>query len=79
MKTLVMFEEVGNQVFFFELNGDQTRFHEVFIGDHDTNTQKLQKELESIVYKPKSGEYLVKKLSEPTRDWDFFVHAGYLP
>ena len=81
MKTLVMFEMFGEgETFFFELEGDYSRFDGVLLNSYtdDVAVVILQQELSEIVFSD-LGVVLVTKLDKPTKDWDVFVVCGLIP
>lgn len=72
MKTLICFSS-NEEVFFTELNGDYSHLKDVIMNT-GCNINK-ENELMDLLY-DKAGEFKIKKLDEPTRDWDVFIHAG---
>jgi len=85
MKTLFLFEELPEQSFFFELEGDYSRFNEIYINGSGPKGkaaqaayEKLTDELNSLVYDPTEGTVLVPKLDAPTKDWSHFVKCGMI-
>jgi hypothetical protein len=86
VKTLFLYEaELGSK--FFELDGDYSHLHEVFINGvppkddmDDEEFYALIDELSALVY-DKDNEHKFKpmELAEPTRDWTHFVKCGCLP
>lgn len=79
MKTLVLYDPCGDgtKPFFFELEGDQRRFADFYINADDD--EDLAEELTNILFDAESGLLKVKKLNEPTKDWDFFITVGFVP
>lgn len=91
MKTLILWQsEVlsgdGLSPKFFVLEGDYRKFDGIYIntytGDMDKDNQKkydrLQNQLTDLMY-TEDGQYKQQFVSEPTKDWDFFIHCGFLP
>lgn len=82
-KTLFLFDSFDEKAFFFELEGDHSRFHDVYIGGgvpkgvKAKDYEKLGEDLSELVYD--DGALKVKKLAKPTKDWDFFVQCGIEP
>lgn len=87
MKTLFLFED-DSGVHFFELPGDLSRFHDVYINgeipegvSHEQHSD-LQDELALLVYGAQdekglvSGDLVPEEIEAPTKDWDHFVHCG---
>jgi len=77
MKTLFLFLEFPEEIFFFELEGDYSKFDGVFIGSAEDD-ETLQEQLCALVYNEETGDFLQKKLGAPTKDWDVFVRCGAL-
>lgn len=87
MKTLMLWQcEVlsGDEMApkFLELEGDFSCYDNVYI-NADSKTiaeQDLQDELCSYIF-TKEGKYKpgLTFLREPTKDWDIFIHCGFLP
>jgi hypothetical protein len=90
-KTLFLFEdEAGAHL--FEIDGDHSRFHDVYInaevpeGDaRDEETyEALQQELCDLIYYDEdseggeAGELKPDEIEAPTKDWDFFVRCGFI-
>lgn len=73
MKTLILFEMIPEDSFFFEASGDFRQLQDIYINCCDD--KNLIKELTELVYTD-DGEIKVEKLKEPTKDWDFFVKCG---
>lgn len=79
MKTLCLFQHVRypDISFFFELDGDRRDLNGLYINSTDDLDI-----LQDTVYEKdpdaegKYGEYQVKELKEPTKDWDFFIMCG---
>lgn len=73
---------------FVELPGDYRHLNDVYINASCPSEEGSQltavdysqrkKELESIMYDA-NWQIKVKFLHEPTKDWDFFIHCGFLP
>lgn len=84
MKTLMLFEAPDGS-YFFETEGDQRRFQDVYINaDVPENVQhtseayeQLQDDLADILL-TEDGDYKLNELDEPTKDWDFFVRCGLI-
>lgn len=72
-----MFEQFPTRTFFFELAGDHSRLHDVYINSTDSD-EKLQDELNNLVCDPETGKVVVTQLEVPTRDWTHFVKCGFL-
>lgn len=84
MKTLFLFEQFEKAAFFFELEGDYRHLQDVYINSYIQGKEKakgkaLQDELCNLVYDQETGKTKVIKLTEPTKDWDYFVHCGFIP
>lgn len=77
MKTLFLYEETHHENYFFELEGDFSRFNGIYIGQMGNDA--LQDELTSLIY-TEAGEIRdhIKRLEVPTKDWAFFVKCGFL-
>jgi hypothetical protein len=71
MKTLFLFEDVPNS-YFFELKGDYRYFNNCYIDSLDN--VELSDKLHKLVY----NNSRIKKLTEPTKDWNYFVKCGYI-
>lgn len=84
--TLFLFNNFLDDPFFFQLEGDYTRFQNIVINATDEETagvdtetlDNLCEELTKLVYKD-GGALRVKKLPRPTKDWTFFVYCGFSP
>lgn len=76
MKTLFLYEEIPDNSFFFELEGDYRHLNGIYI-NQSTNTRAVD-ELNEIVYDHDSGELLVEKLHAPTKDWTHFIRCGFI-
>jgi len=83
-KTLIMFEFIPEEVFFFELPGDLSRFHDVYVNKvipkgSGPEVKKLQNELNDFMFDD-SGifRFEEKKIQVPTKDWTHFVRCGFL-
>jgi len=84
VKTLVLFELIPDESYFFELEGDYSRFNGVYInmnapkGVDKEEHEKLSNELNDVMY-DKNGNNRVTdalKLKAPTKDWTHFVKCG---
>jgi hypothetical protein len=84
MKTLMLFE--GSEgASFFELAGDLSRFHDVYINAevpegvvHTSDEyEALQEELTDIIF-DETGEMKLDEIEAPTKDWDFFIRCGLI-
>ena len=73
MKTLFLFEEIPEDSFFFEVEGDYSDLNEVYVNSSDDEEKVMS--LNRVVY-DSEGDYKVKALDKPTRDWDVFVKCG---
>jgi hypothetical protein len=71
MKTLFLYIDDDN-VFFFEKEGNFSHLHEVIINcsDEEKNVEELMDILNNLISHD-------KKLSYPTKDWDYFVRVGW--
>ena len=85
MKTLFLFEELPEQSFFFVLEGNYSRFNEIYINGSGPKGkaaqeayEKLTNELNALVYDPNDGRVRVAKLDSPTMDWSHFVKCGMI-
>lgn len=85
VKTLFLFEEMPEISTFFELEGDYTRFNDIYInatGPKGKAAQaayeKLTTELSTLVYDPETGNKLIPTLDAPTKDWTHFVKCGMI-
>ena len=76
-KTLFLFELFDSDSFFFELEGDYSRFNGEYINSSST-ADNIANELSLLVYET-DGEVKVTKLSKPTKDWTHFVKCGFIP
>lgn len=84
MKTLMLFEGPEGTAF-FELEGDQSRFHDVYInadvpeGVEHTSEQyeALQDALADVIFS-EDGEIKIDEIEAPTKDWDFFIRTGFI-
>lgn len=86
-KTLFLFEEKPEECYFFELEGDHSRFDEVYIngvGPKEKVARKkheaLSKELYALLYDDKGNARITeeKKLRAPSKDWTHFVKCGFI-
>ncbi len=74
----------GLQPKFLELEGDFRHLNDVYINTYiedegeQTEYNKKVEQLNNLLYK-EDGHYKVTFLSEPTKDWDYFIHCGFLP
>lgn len=77
IKTLFLFEYFMEGSFFFELPGDYSHLNGVQIdgSDSDHATDSNKGELYSLVF-DEDGDIKVEELSEPSKDWTFFVKCG---
>ena len=77
MKTLFYFDLCGEgESGFFVLEGDYSHLDTVMI--NSTKHLEKQKELLKITYDDEGN--LLQSLSHaPTKDWDHYVYAGFLP
>lgn len=87
-RTLFLFHEVNGDlddgVFFFELEGDYSRFDGIFINTSSPKRDKksiakhnaLTGDLVQLVYQDAPPYYKITKLKAPTRDWRWFVSCG---
>jgi hypothetical protein len=88
MKTLLLFERFGEgDTQFLVLEGDHRDLDGIllnggapkdFKGGHK-RYEKLCNKLMGIVYMEDGQERSLEWLKEPTKDWDFFVHCGFIP
>jgi hypothetical protein len=77
LKTLMLWNTFDSETCFFAIVGDLRKFHEVFINSSDTDDE-LVEELNALIFDD-DGKYLHDVLKEPTKDWSFFVHSGFIP
>ncbi len=68
-----MLFETTDQSYFFEFEGDLTRFNSFFIGEGED--EELEYELEKLIFNNR-GEIIPDILERPTKDWGFFVRCG---
>ena len=87
---MFLYDNFDEKAFFFELEGDHRKFHNVFINAGSPKGLKASKkdvaaynktcdELQALVYEEDTGVIKVVQLEEPTRDWTYFVHCGFVP
>jgi hypothetical protein len=84
MKTLMLYQQEnlsGDDLSpkFLELEGDYRHLNDVYINTYHEDEVKREehqdKEIELMALLPTGTKFL----SEPTKDWDFFIHCGFLP
>lgn len=75
-KTLIVFEEVPDDVKFFEAEGDLTQFDGVYVNSVDYGTQDEQDALNDLIFN-EEGTYRFPELEKPTKDWDFCIRCGF--
>lgn len=80
MKTLFAYDSFGDaHIFFFELEGDFRHLDKVYINAYD-NTIERQGILAALILDNECNiKPEIKRLQEPTRDWDVFVRVGFIP
>jgi hypothetical protein len=80
MKTLFAYDSFGDfPIFFFELEGDYRHLDKVYINDYN-DVEDRQGVLAALILDNECNlKPEIKKLQEPTRDWDFFVRVGFIP
>jgi hypothetical protein len=78
-KTLFLFDTFDSESFFFELFGNYSHLHGVYLNGDATESQT--DELNDLLYVPETGEDKkgIVKLQQPTRDWTHFVKCGFIP
>ncbi len=79
-KTLFMFNTFTDEVFFFEMPGGEkewSHLQNVYLNSSEHSDEVLDA-LNDLVYGDE-GKIKVKKLFEPTKDWDYFVTCGFVP
>lgn len=94
MKTLMLYWDGSDDLTpkFIELDGDYSRLNNIYINGYldmdDDNPagrakrdhhQSLQDELSNLVLDARTGRIKLPILNQPTKDWDFFIHCGFLP
>jgi hypothetical protein len=75
LTTLFLYTATEEDPVFFELEGDYSDLNGVYInstGSHD----KLDK-LNEVLF-DEDGNFLQKKLTEPTKDWTWFAMVGFI-
>ena len=88
MKTLMSWREINDgsiQPMFLELEGDYTRFDNVYINMfvddedelHRPNLAALQDELNTFMFGT-DGVMKHKFSAVPTKDWDIFIQCGFI-
>lgn len=93
-KTLFLFQADSFQPQWFELEGDYSHLHKVYINGCHPDEDKLDADDPKLVqlkeeYKnladeldqlvyDPDGGYKVTFIDKPTKDWDHFVECGYL-
>jgi len=75
-KTLFIWQEDFFKVEFFELEGDHSRFNEVYI--NSSENEELTTELHDLVYTA-DGKRKIEMLPGPTKDWTHFAVCGFVP
>lgn len=79
MKTLILWQEIPPNELkpkFLEVEGDYSRWNGVYINEADADEQ-LTEELTKFIY-DSNGREQVQFQNVPSRDWDIFVHCGFL-
>ena len=71
MKTLVLFHDVDS-VYFFEMEGDFSHLNDVFVGSLGNSNEEL---LSDLLW-DQDGRFKHKKMTKPSKDWDFFITVG---
>lgn len=85
--TLFLFNDFLDDPWFFQLEGDFSRFNNVIANatnpaDMNLTVEEfdaLCDELEELVYDKEKGTPKVKMMSRPTKDWTHFVYCGFAP
>lgn len=82
-KTVIIWDELNADLFFFVIDGDQTKFNEVYI-NAVTDEEELLDELNTLIYKDdNSGQFAHEPLDffpvEAVRDGAAVIVAGFLP
>lgn len=68
MRTLILLES-NDGSHFFEIKGDYSHLDGTSIGSIGSAKEK---ELSDLIY-DKNGNFLLDPLSQPTKDWDYFI------
>ena len=93
-KTLFLYQSFDNSPLFFELEGDYSHLHKVYINGCHPDEDKLDADDPKLVqlkeeYKnladeldqlayTSDGKLKITFIDKPTKDWDHFVECGYL-
>lgn len=75
MKTLFLFEEVPEESYFFELEGDYSNLNDIYI---NSSSDKEKVQLLSELVFTSDGIIKINKMKEPTKDWDIFIKCGLI-
>ena len=70
-KTLILFH-ANNTSVFFELDGNLSKFDEVYIGSYEND---IENQLSALIYDAMFS-YKNITLNKPTKDWTHFITCG---
>lgn len=72
MKHTLILYEAYEKTYFFKVEKDLSHLNGIYLGENNTAQEN---ELSELIYSD-SGDFNLKEIKEPTKDWTWFIKCG---